>query len=157
MKRMIATTAAGLFAALAAIGAANAASRVEVGLLNCSVAGGTGFIFGSSKSMNCVFKHVDGSTENYSGEINKWGIDIGRTEQADIVWAVLAPSRDIPPGALAGRYAGLSAEATAGVGIGANAMVGGFEKSIALQPFSVQAQKGLNIAAGVGGMELWVQ
>lgn len=157
MKRMFATTAAGLFAALAAIGAAHAESRVEVGMLNCNVAGGTGFVFGSSKSMNCTFKHVNGSTENYGGEINKWGIDIGRTEKSDIVWAVLAPSRDIPPGALVGRYAGLSAEATAGVGVGANAMVGGFEKSIALQPFSVQAQKGLNIAAGIGGMELWLK
>ena len=157
MKRMIATTAAGLVAALAAVAAANATSRVEVGVLNCSVAGGTGFIFGSSKTMDCVFKDVDGGTENYSGEINKWGIDIGTTSRTAIVWAVLAPSREVPPGALAGRYGGLSAEATAGVGVGANAMVGGFDKSIALQPFSVQAQEGLNIAAGVGGIELWLR
>lgn len=157
MKSMIAIMAAGLAAAFAALGAANAASRVEVGVLNCSVAGGTGFIFGSSKSMDCTFKHVDGSTESYSGEINRWGLDIGTTQRTDIVWAVLAPSREVPPGGLAGRYAGLSAEATAGVGVGANAMVGGFDKSIALQPFSVQAQEGLNIAAGIGGIELWLR
>ena len=157
MNRMIAATAVGLVAGLAAVGAANAASRVEVGVLNCGVAGGTGMIFTSSKSMDCSFRHVNGTAEAYSGEINKFGIDIGTTQRGTLVWTVFAPTREVPPGGLAGRYGGLSAEATAGVGIGANAMVGGFENSISLQPFSVQAQEGLNFAAGIGGIELWLK
>ena len=57
-------------------------------------------------------------------------------------------------GALQGRYAGASAEATVAVGLGANVLVGGGNKSIALQPLSVQAQTGLNVAAGVAALRL---
>ena len=155
IKAISAALAFGLAAATAAPVAAQ--ERIEVGVLTCFVAGGTGFVFGSSKALDCSFRHVAGRLEAYTGEINKFGIDIGTTTRSTIVWAVLAPTRDIPPGALAGKYGGLSAEATAGVGLGASAMVGGFDNSIALQPFSVQAQEGLNFAAGIGGVELRVQ
>jgi hypothetical protein len=67
---------------------------------------------------------------------------------------VLAPSLDIPSGALAGNYGGVSAEATVGLGVGANALLGGSENSIALQPVSVQAQQGLNVAVGVSALSL---
>jgi hypothetical protein len=65
-----------------------------------------------------------------------------------MVWAVFAPTtRRI--GALAGNYAGASAEATVGAGLGANVLLGGSDRTIALQPLSVQGQAGLNVAAGV--------
>jgi len=67
---------------------------------------------------------------------------------------MLAPSKDVPAGALAGNYAGVSAEATADLGIGANALLGGSNKSIALQPLSVQGQEGLNVAVGVAELRL---
>ena len=35
-------------------------------------------------------------------------------------------------------------------GVGANALVGGSNHSVALQPLSVQGQVGLNAAAGIG-------
>ena len=41
-----------------------------------------------------------------------------------------------------------------GLGVGANALVGGSSKNIILQPLSVQAQQGLNIAAGVAALQL---
>jgi hypothetical protein len=40
------------------------------------------------------------------------------------------------------------------VGLGANVLVGGFKKGINLQPLSVQAQTGLNVAAGVSSLHL---
>jgi hypothetical protein len=40
------------------------------------------------------------------------------------------------------------------VGVGANALVGGSNNTIALQPLSVQGQTGLSVAAGVAGLEL---
>ena len=46
------------------------------------------------------------------------------------------------------------AEATVGVGAGANLLVGGSEKTFTLQPLSVQAQSGLNVAAGVTSFQL---
>lgn len=133
---------------------ASAQDHVEIGVLNCTVAGGSGFIVGSTKDLSCRFERADGSVGQYSGVIKKFGLDIGTTKETVIVWGVLGPSRQVAPGSLAGSYGGLSAEATVGVGLGANAMVGGSDRSIILQPVSVQAQEGLNIAAGVSSMEL---
>jgi hypothetical protein len=43
-------------------------------------------------------------------------------------------------------------------GLGANVLVGGSNRTIALQPLSLQGQAGLNVAAGVAGIELrWVR
>jgi hypothetical protein len=50
---------------------------------------------------------------------------------------------------------GGTASATVGVGVGANALVGGFNNSIALQPLSIEANRGLNVAAGVAEMTLY--
>jgi hypothetical protein len=55
---------------------------------------------------------------------------------------------------LSGRYIGASAEATIAVGLGANVLIGGSRRSVALQPISVQGQTGFNIAAGVGELRL---
>jgi hypothetical protein len=55
---------------------------------------------------------------------------------------------------LTGTYVGASAEATIAAGLGANVLVGGSDRSVALQPLSVQGQVGLNIAAGVSSLEL---
>ena len=41
-----------------------------------------------------------------------------------------------------------------GVGVGANALFGGSNSTISLQPLSVQGQTGLSAAAGVAGMDL---
>lgn len=131
-----------------------AETRVEVGVLTCDVAGGAGFVIGSRKEMSCVFEGLDGFKENYTGVVKKFGIDIGKTERSIIKWGVFAPTTEMSDGALVGSYGGLSAEATLGVGLGANAMIGGMENSIALQPFSGQVQEGLNIAVGIGTMTL---
>ncbi len=132
-------------------------TSVQVGVLNCSVQGGTGFIVGSTKTLSCQFNKQSGS-ENYRGQISKFGLDIGQTTQSTIAWAVFAPSVNISSGALQGNYGGVTAEATVGVGLGANVLVGGSSQSIALQPVSVQAQQGLNIAAGVAALELrWIK
>ncbi len=66
----------------------------------------------------------------------------------------LTPSAELPVGVLAGNYGGVSAEATVGLGVGANALVGGSNDSIALQPLSVQGQQGLNVAVGVSQLKL---
>ena len=69
---------------------------------------------------------------------------------------VFAPGK-VKKGALAGTYAGGSAEATLGIGLGANVLLGGFKKSIALQPLSLQGQEGLNIAVGISSLKLRYQ
>ena len=85
---------------------ASGKSGVNVGSLQCKVAGGMGFIFGSSKDLDCLLVRTDGVAEHYAGSINRYGVDIGFTKEAHIVWLVFAPGA-IGPGALAGDYGGV--------------------------------------------------
>ena len=141
-------------AGLAFASAADAAPHgVRVGDLTCNVASGWGFVFGSSKDLHCTFRG-NGRREHYIGSISKFGVDIGYTEGGVLVWGVFAPTSDMRKGALAGDYVGASAQATVAVGVGANALIGGFDKSFALQPLSVEGSKGLNVAAGIGSISL---
>ena len=133
--------------------AAAGKSGANAGSLTCNVAGGVGFIFGSSKDLSCLFTRTDGIAERYTGTIKKYGVDIGFTKEAQMVWLVFAPG-NIAPGSLTGTYAGATASATVGVGVGANVLLGGGSGQITLQPVSVEGSKGLNVAAGVGEVEL---
>jgi hypothetical protein len=153
MSRYIAILGAVIGATALGASEARAQARVEVGVLTCTVRGGAGFIVGSTKDLRCHF-NKPGRDEYYRGTINKFGLDIGVTQQSAIAWAVFAPTSSIPPRSLGGNYGGVSAEATVGVGVGANALVGGSNNSIILQPLSVQAQQGLNIAAGIASLQL---
>ena len=132
---------------------ADAASGVNIGSLNCNVSGGVGFIFGSSKNISCVFTKPDGTAERYHGDIDKYGVDIGFTSEGYMVWAVFAPGQ-VKKGALAGKYAGATADVAAGLGLGANVLVGGSGNQIALQPVSIEGMTGLNVAAGFGQITL---
>jgi hypothetical protein len=155
LKRILA--AAGFAALIAApqfvASHADAASGVNIGSLNCNVAGGVGFIFGSSKNISCVFTKPDGTAERYHGDIDKYGVDIGFTSEGYMVWAVFAPGQ-VAKGALAGKYAGATADVAAGLGLGANVLVGGNSNQVALQPVSIEGMTGLNVAAGFGQITL---
>lgn len=153
MKKTIAIAAAALSLAAAAPAPANAAGGIKVGVLTCHIAGGVGFIIGSSKDVECVYKGTGGRREHYSGSIGKLGIDIGITKDTVVAWAVFAPGK-VNRGALKGTYTGASAEATVIAGLGANVLIGGFRQSINLQPVSLQAQTGLNVAAGIASLHL---
>jgi hypothetical protein len=146
--------AAALGALAVSVPAQAAPHGVTVGTLTCDVASGWGFVFGSSKDLHCTFRQQNRHVEHYSGSISKFGVDVGYTEGGVLVWGVVAPSSDIRPGSLDGDYVGASASATVGVGVGANALVGGFDKSIALQPLSVSGEEGVNVAGGVGAISL---
>jgi Protein of unknown function (DUF992) len=128
--------------------------HVQAGTLTCDISGGIGFIIGSQKALNCSFVPVfPGPPEFYSGMITKLGIDLGGTRSGVMVWAVYAPTSRTA-GFLAGTYGGASAEVTVGAGVGANILVGGSSRTVELQPFTVQQQTGINIAAGVAEIEL---
>lgn len=151
VKHVLAASIIAVVAAFAFSSAATAKTRV--GVLECNVSGGVGFIITSSKALSCLYKGNDGRTERYAGTIRKFGLDVGITGKARMVWGVIAPSAP-GRGALAGNYAGASASASAGVGAGANALVGGAKRSFTLQPVSVQVQTGVNLTAGVSSMTL---
>ena len=132
-----------------------AAGQLRAGVLECIVDPGIGFIVVSSKALKCTFTPTAGVPERYGGRISKLGLDIGVTGKSVIIWAVFAGQSGYVPWSLAGSYFGVSAQASVALGVGANALVGGSNKSIALQPISVQAQMGLNLAAGVAGLTLF--
>jgi hypothetical protein len=145
-------------AMLGAIPAASAQNEgIELGKLDCTVEGGAGFIIGSTKDVLCTYTPADPNLapESYHGEIRKFGLDVGVTGETLITWVVMGPSKDVyAPGALAGNYVGASAEASVAVGAGANLLVGGSDNTFTLQPLSVQAQTGVNLAVGIADFEL---
>ena len=144
---------AGLLAASAGLLPAEAAG-VKIGVLNCNVEKGWGYVLGSSKEVNCSYTSSKGLTEHYTGSISKIGVDVGYTKGGVLIWDVIAPSADVKHGALQGEYGGVSASATVVVGVGANVLLGGFDKSVALQPVSIEGNTGLNVAAGISGLKL---
>jgi hypothetical protein len=127
---------------------------VKVGILTCSVDSGWGFVFGSSRTVRCSYSPRPNTEEHYTGNIAKYGVDIGYLRSAVMVWTVVAPTMDVAAGALAGQYAGVTGSASVGAGVGANVLVGGLNKSITLQPVSIEGNSGLNVAAGVESFTL---
>lgn len=147
--------AAVALATLAAAPAASAQERAKVGTLACNLAAAVGLIVTSNQRLSCTYT-PDGPwpPEIYVGHIRTIGLALGIKSGGRLVWAVFAPINYHYRGALAGTYVGASANAAVGVGIGANALVGGSHRSIALQPLSVEATTGLNVAAGVSRLRL---
>ncbi|MBX3512102.1 MAG: DUF992 domain-containing protein [Xanthobacteraceae bacterium] len=155
MRALASAFAVTALAATTAIATAQPQDRIQAGTLNCDVSAGLGLIIGSQKEVTCQFIPADNNSprEVYVGVINKFGLDIGATSKGQMVWNVFAPTSR-PVAALSGDYVGAGAEATVAVGLGANVLVGGNNRTVALQPVSIQAQEGLNVAAGVTELKL---
>lgn len=131
-----------------------AAQRIKAGILTCDVSAGLGFIIGSQKEVSCLFApDQSGLHETYVGTISKFGLDIGATSGGVMVWGVFTETNR-GPGFLAGDYVGASGEATIAAGLGANVLIGGSNRTVALQPVSVSGQVGLNLAVGVADLRL---
>lgn len=130
-----------------------ASPSVKVGTLSCHERSGWGFVFGSSHAVRCTFSSGN-RTERYDGSISKFGVDVGYQQSGVLLWEVIAPSDHRDRGALDGHYGGLTAGAAVGVGLGANALIGGSGRTISLQPLSIEGHTGLNVAAGIGEMTL---
>jgi Protein of unknown function (DUF992) len=133
-----------------------AAQRIKAGVLTCDVSAGIGLILGSQRQVSCVYSpEAYGVQEAYVGSFTRFGLDIGITGGAVMIWAVFTSTTAGPgPGFLAGDYVGASGEATIAAGLGANVLIGGSNRTVALQPVSVSGQIGLNVAIGIGDLSL---
>ena len=130
------------------------AQWIRTGVLTCDVSGGIGLIIGGQQSLSCVFQpDQPGPQERYFGNITKFGLDIGFTGGGVMVWGVYN-STTRGYGFLAGDYVGATGEASVVAGLGANVLVGGSNRTVALQPLSVGGQVGLNLAVGVANLSL---
>ena len=144
------------FAAIAAAPAEAQAPRAwtQAGILTCRLNPSIGFIIVGHQSMECRFQPAEGYSQAYEGAINTIGLDFGATAGGVLAWAVFAPTKGVPAGALAGEYVGASGDIDIGVGAGANVLMGGSSRTFALQPLSVEGSVGLNIALGVSMLKL---
>jgi len=127
---------------------------VKVGVLTCNVDSGWGLVFGSSKDLTCTYAPNGARPEHYAGTISKFGVDLGYTAGGVIVWAVFSPTTDIAAGALSGEYAGATGSAAIVGGVGANVLIGGSNRSLSLQPVSIEGYSGLNVAGGIAVISL---
>lgn len=156
MGRGVKVLSAALLALAAVSGSAQGQRPVweQSGTLNCDVSAGIGLIIGSRREVNCLFTpSYPAPPEQYIGALTKVGLDLGVTGGGQLVW-VVHMSTTRRRGVLAGSYAGAAAEASAIVGVGANVLVGGNDRSVALQPLSIQGQTGINVAAGIAEITL---
>jgi len=158
MMKLLSATAA-LVAAASLIGSAGAQpltkTKYYIGSLNCNVGGGAGLIFGSSKELDCVFATTDGASESYKGSIKKFGIDIGFTKAAHVLWHVYSFGTDRGAGALDGQFAGGQESVSVGASAGTAGLYGGRHDEIVLESVAItQKKSGLNFADGVAEMTL---
>lgn len=158
MMRGVLAAAAAVVAMQAVGGPAEAQltkTKYYIGTLNCNVSGSVGLIFGSSKEMSCVFVTTSGATEMYQGSIAKFGVDIGFTKAAHVMWNVFSLGSDRGAGVLAGQFVGgqqsLSVDASAGTA----ALLGGRNNEIVLESLAfAQKNAGLNFADGIAELTL---
>jgi len=131
-------------------------SGYQVGTLRCELPGGVGYIVGSVREASCEYRPNIGrnAVDLYMGRFKKVGVDVGATGPSVMAWAVIAHSKDLGPGDLAGKYRGASASVAAVIGGGANLLVGGSDITVSLQPLSVEGQTGLSVAAGYSSLTL---
>ena len=143
-----------LMIATASVSSAYGQRTVQVGTLNCKMGPTVGLVVGSVQRMSCTFSNNMGGREYYSATFRRVGLDLGISAGGRLAWAVYAPSSGLAPRALAGHYVGASGDIAVGLGVGANALVGGSRRTVALQPVSVEGQVGVNIALGAAGLRL---
>ena len=138
---------------------ATAQSWTQVGTLSCRVDPNIGFIIVGQQPMQCVYTQAPNAIpqvppQSYDGALNTIGIALGVSTGSVLGWAVFAPTMGVPAGALAGEYVGVSADVGLGLGAGANVLLGGSNRTIALQPLSLQGSTAINVIAGVSSLKL---
>ena len=133
-------------------------AKGEIGVVTCKYIPGSkvNLLIHSSASFNCVFDH-GGVQEAYDGEAGiGLGLDLQWTDQSTMAYTVMASTgKDIDwSTALTGTYTGGKASAAFGIQLGAAALIGGSNDSIALVPLALEGGTGLGAAAGIGYLSL---
>jgi hypothetical protein len=141
-------------ALIAAPADAQGPTWAQAGMLNCRLNPSIGFVIFGHQSMECYFHPASGPEQGYDGAINTVGLDLGVSKGGRFAWAVFGPADGVPYGTLAGEYVGASGDVGVGVGVGANVLIGGSNRSIALQPVSLEDSVALDVVAGLSQLKL---
>ena len=130
-------------------------SWTQVGALSCKVDPNVGLIIVGHQPLQCTFTpSAPLPPQAYDGAINTVGLNVGISAGGVLGWAVFAPTTGVPAGALAGEYVGVSGNIGIGLGAGANLLIGGSERTFALQPLSLQGSIAANVVLGVSSLKL---
>ena len=133
----------------------NANSRIYIGSLSCNVGGSTGYVLASRKTLDCVFLNKDGTqSAQYTGTIDKVGIDIGYTKAVHTIWRVYSLGSDRGPYNLGGTYVGEQGTVAAGSQAGGNWIYGGPNAEIGMLASGVVQDAGYNLATGIAAMTI---
>ena len=112
-------------------------------------------MLGSAKPLDCVFLGKDGvSTAQYTGTIDKVGIDIGYTKAMHTIWRVYSLGSDRGVTQIAGTYVGEQGTVAAGNQAGGNWIYGGPNAEIGMVSSGVIEDAGYNLATGVAAMTI---
>ena len=156
--RLVPLIIAFVIAGMAPFGAraqAQGQNWTQSGMLRCKLNPSIGFIIFGHQSMECRFvPSLPGPPQIYEGALNTVGIDVGVVGAGGLAWAVLAPTSGVSAGALAGEYVGASGDIALGAGVGANVLIGGSQRSFALQPVSVEGSVALDVTLGLSALQL---
>lgn len=155
--RLTAPTCALALAALMAFQSPGLAqdAKLVAGTLTCEGQGTVGLIVGSKEDLRCKYAPAGGgASHQFAGKTTRIGLDVGVRGKSVMIWTVLGSTTQLPSERIGGTYAGVSADVAAGIGAGANVLVGGNKNSVALQPLSVKGETGINIAIGVSQLTL---
>ena len=131
-----------------------AVADVELGVLICKSVPDSrvNLLMRSTVDIKCTLQYAGGAMEHYKGETGiAIGLDLSFKGDEEFAFTVIAASA-IAPGnhPLSGKYIGGKASASAGFGIGAAALVGGSRDGFGLNPVSLEANRGVGIAGGIG-------
>lgn len=155
MKRLLIVAALALIALASPTGTKAQPSWTQVGVLTCRLNPSIGFVIAGHQSMECSYQPAGPfPPQPYQGAFNMVGLNVGVTAGGILSWTVFAPTTGVPAGALAGEYVGASGDIGIGIGAGANILLGGSGRSIALQPLSVEGSVAFNVAVGVSMLKL---
>jgi len=154
VNRMILSAAcvALVLAAMPAAYAGNSTAGTKIGILSCDSVpdSGVNLLIHSTVDIKCTFKSTDGSgIEHYIGETGVgFGININFDVERHLRFAVFAADMVKGSHKLAGKYGGVGALASAGVGVGAQVLMGGSNSSLSLQPV-IEGTTGVGVNVGI--------
>lgn len=120
---------------------------VASGLLECRGAFAAAYGFGSRREVKCEYRAIAGPNHYYTGTLERIGLDLGVSDQGSMLWAVVASTPHLAPGALAGKYVGMSSGISLGPGFSANILMSqDASRQITLQPLSVSSDSGISVS-----------
>jgi hypothetical protein len=130
--------------------------KVRAGSLICEVGPSIGLVlFSTPRKVTCTYSRAGGLDEVYKGTMKNIGINAGITAGSVIEWLVfVATDSRGENNLMSGTYAGKELNGSIGLGGGVNFLVGGFNKSVSLQPWSIQQQVGVNFNWSLVKMKL---